>query len=74
MIEDKQQVFLNAAYEGAEFHSLGEGFSVFKTSYACPHCKRVKLIAEVYEQPNQRILKEVDVSCPTCDKKISLQY
>jgi len=73
-MDKNQQVFLNAASEGADFHSLGNKFSVFKTSYKCPHCKRANLVAETYEQPTRRALKEVDVSCPACGEKISLRY
>lgn len=67
-------VFLSAALEGADAHNFDNAFSILKTSYMCPHCKHTNLIAEVYEQTNRRLLKEVDASCITCNKKISLSY
>jgi transposase-like protein len=73
MIDKNHQVFLNAASEAIDAHSLGRSFGFNKTSYNCPYCKRAKIIAEIYEHSNQKSLKEVDVSCPACSKKITLQ-
>jgi transposase-like protein len=73
MIDKKNQVFLNAASEAIDAHSLGRSFGFNKTSYNCPYCNRAKIIAEIYEHSNQKSLKEVDASCPACNEKITLK-
>lgn len=73
MIDKNHQVFLNAASEAIDAHTLGRSFSFYKTTYNCPYCKRAKIIAEIYEHSNQNSLKEVDVSCPACNEKTSLK-
>ena len=73
MIDKKHQVFLNAASEAIDYHSLGRSYDLSKTSYNCPCCKRAKIIAEIYEHSNQKSIKEVDMSCPACNERTTLR-